>query len=165
MIDQLTQTLSGALTDLAEAAVRKCAVFAVIGLVLLTGAGFLLAAVYMALAASFGAIVAAITLGGTLITLGLIALAIIMQRDPGDAIDRPAKDETSSERDAREDDVLFDLLIHSAMTGYATGQGNHSKMKTGFDQMVTDLDALGVFGRKPDVREPDARTTDTTKAG
>ena len=55
MIDQLTDSLA----DLARAAARKCAAFAAIAIVMLIGAGFLLAAIYMALAASFGAIAAA----------------------------------------------------------------------------------------------------------
>ncbi|MBX2831129.1 MAG: hypothetical protein KTR23_08135 [Rhodospirillales bacterium] len=144
MIDQLTDRIA----DLAKAAARKCAVFAVIGIVMLIGAGFLLGAVYMGLAASFGAIAAATALGGTLIALALVTLAIMLQRDPGDGIDHAVNGEEQAANTKRaEDDALFDLLIHSAMAGYATGQGNKPRMQTGFDQMVTDLNALGVFDR------------------
>lgn len=47
MIDQLTDIL----VDQAKAAVRKGAAFAAIAIVMLIGAGFLLAAIYMAIAA------------------------------------------------------------------------------------------------------------------
>jgi len=141
MIDQLTDIL----VDQAKAAVRKGAAFAAIAVVMLIGSGFLLAAVYMAIAASFGAIAAAMAIGGTLVTLGLVALAIILQRDPGDAVDPAALNDGAAPKQKTEDDMLFDLLVHSAMTGYATGQGNKPRMQSGFDQMVTDLAELGVF--------------------
>ena len=141
MIDQLTDILA----DQAKAAARKGAAFAAIAIVMLTGAGFLLAAIYMALAASFGPIAAAMAIGGTMVTLGLVALAIMLQRDPGDAVDQMSAEEQAAEARKSEDDMLFDLLVHSAMTGYATGQGNKPRMQSGFDQMITDLGALGVF--------------------
>ena len=50
MINQLTDIL----VDQAKAAARKGAAFAAIAVVMLVGAGFLLAAIYMAIAASFG---------------------------------------------------------------------------------------------------------------
>lgn len=84
-------------------------------------------------------------IGGTLVTLGLVALAIMLQRDPGDAVDRESPHNEAGQALKSEDDVLFDLLVHSAMTGYATGQGNKPRMQSGFDKMVTDLAALGIF--------------------
>lgn len=141
MIDQLTDIL----VDQAKAAVRKGAAFAVIAIVMLIGAGFLLAAIYMAIAASFGPIAAAMAIGGIMVTLGLVALAIMLQRDPGDAVDPAAVHDDAARRQKTEDDMLFDLLVHSAMTGYATGQGNKPRMQSGFDKMVTDLAALGIF--------------------
>ena len=163
MIDQLTDSLA----DLARAAARKCAAFAAIAIVMLIGAGFLLAAIYMALAASFGAIAAATALGGTLVTLGLIALAIILQRDPGDAVDQPNADAQMAAGRKSEDDMLFDLLVHSAVTGYATGQGNKPRMQTGFEQIVGDLEALGVFDRPPGRVDtaPSDENHDTKMAG
>ena len=164
MIDQLTDKIA----VLAKAAARKCAVFVVIGMVILIGAGFLLAAVYMGLAASFGAIAAATALGGTLITLALVALAIMLQRDPGEGIERIAGEEDQAATAKRsEDDVLFDLLIHSAMAGYATGQGNKPRMQTGIDQLVTDLNAIGVFDHAPakDKNTADHSNADTKMAG
>jgi hypothetical protein len=133
------------LVDQAKAAARTGAAFAAIALVMLIGAGFLLAAIYMAIAASFGAIAASMSIGGTMVTLGLVSLAIMLQRDPGDGVDQQAKQDATARKQKTEDDMLFDLLVHSAMTGYATGQGNKPRMQSGFDQMVGDLAALGVF--------------------
>ena len=149
MIEQLTDILA----DQAKAAARKGAVFAAIGVVILIGAGFLLAAVYMALAASFGGVGAALAIGGTLVTLALVALAIVLERDPGDAIDHLATDENAARPRKTEDDVMFDLLVHSAIAGYATGQGNKTRMQSGFDQIITDLVMLGVF--EPPTRQSD----------
>lgn len=165
MMDQLIGALTGSLSDLAKAVAVKCAVFAAVGIVMLVGAGFLMAAIYMALATSFGAIAAATAIGATLITLGLVALAIVMQRDPGAAVHHASGDETAKDRQVREDDILFDLLVHSAMTGYATGQGDKSKMQSGFDQMVTDLNALGVFDRKPSSAATSPDQADRKMAG
>lgn len=159
MIDQLTDRL----TDLAKAAAIKGAVFAAVGAVLLTGIGFLLAAAYMALAASYGAVIAALTVGGTLVTLGLITLAIMMQRDPGEAVDHVDHGDEARSGKKSEDDVLFDLLVHSAMTGYATGQGNRAKMQTGFDQMIGDLGALGVFDPTGSTKPTAATSQDTDR--
>ncbi len=149
MIEQLTDILA----DQAKAAARKGAVFAAIGVVMLIGAGFLLAALYMALAASFGGVAAALAIGGTLVTLALVALAIVLERDPGDAIDHPADDKDASRSRKTEDDVMFDLLVHSAIAGYATGQGDKTRMQSGFDQIITDLGMLGVF--EPPTRQSD----------
>ena len=159
MIDQLTDRL----TDLAKAAALKGAVFAAVGAVLLTGIGFLLAAIYMALAASSGPIVAALTMGGTLVTLGLITLAIMIQRDPREAVDHADQGNADRSGKKSEDDVLFDLLVHSAMTGYATGQGNRSKMQTGFDQMIDDLSVLGVFDPTGSTKLASASPQDTDR--
>ena len=163
MINQLTDIL----VDQAKAAARKGAAFAAIAVVMLVGAGFLLAAIYMAIAASFGPIAAAMAIGGTLMTLGLVALAVMSQRDPGDAVDQISSEEHAAKARKSEDDILFDLLVHSAMTGYATGQGNKPRMQSGFDQMITDLGALGIFdppkGRM-ETRQTD-HETETKKAG
>jgi hypothetical protein len=166
MIGQLAEIL----TDQAKAAAQKGAVFAAIGLVMLIGTGFLLVAIYMAIAASYGDVVAAMTLGGTLVTLSLIALAIMLQGDPGVAVDKPDTHESAAPSKKSEDDVLFDLLVHSAMTGYATGQGNKPRMQAGFDQMVSDLDGLGVFNRatlgtQSGQAEQPNQTSDTKMAG
>jgi hypothetical protein len=158
MIDQLTDIL----VDQAKAAVRKGAAFAVIAVVMLIGAGFLLAAIYMAIAASFGAIAAAMAIGGTLVTLGLVALAIMLQRDPGDAVDPAVLKDGAAPKQKTEDDMLFDLLVHSAMTGYATGQGNKPRMQSGFDKMVIDLAALGVFDPPKGRTETDHTHNDPT---
>ena len=154
MIDQLTDIIA----DQVKAVARKGAAFAAIGVVMLIGAGFLLAAVYMAIAASFGAIAAAMAIGGTLVTLGLVALAIMLQRDPGDAVEHQTTQSDAARKHKSEDDMLFDLLVHSAMAGYATGQGNKPRMQSGFDQMVTDLAELGVFD--PPKGRMEADTTD-----
>ncbi|MDG4719422.1 hypothetical protein P7680_10475 [Thalassospira sp. FZY0004] len=165
MIDHLTDALISALSDVAKTAARKCAVFAAIGIVMMIGGGFVIAAIYMALAASFGAIAAATTLGITLVTLGLIALAVMMQQSPEVAIEPSSESASAGGKSSREDDVLFDLLVHSAMTGYATGQGNKSRMRSGFDQMVTDLNALGLFDRKTTVGQRDEDDADRKMAG
>lgn len=165
MIEQLTDILA----DQAKVAARKCAAFAAIGVVMLIGAGFLLAAIYMAIAASFGAIAAALALGGTLVTLSLVALAIMLQCDPGEGIDQSEAQKKTAQNSKSEDDMLFDLLVHSAMTGYATGQGNKPRMQAGFDQMIDDLGVLGVFdppGPGPqDGERSDTQNTDTKMAG
>ncbi|WP_033069900.1 hypothetical protein [Thalassospira australica] len=165
MIEQLTDILA----DQAKVAARKCAAFAAIGVVMLIGAGFLLAAIYIAIAASFGAIAAALALGGTLVTLSLVALAIMLQRDPGEGIDQSEAQRKTAQNSKSEDDMLFDLLVHSAMTGYATGQGNKPRMQAGFDQMIDDLGVLGVFdppGTGPqDDERSDTQNTDTKMAG
>ena len=150
MIDQLTD----ALTELAKAAAAKLAVFAMIGVVLLIGIGFLLAAAFMAVAAKFGAIAAAVAFGLGMIVLALVGLAIMMQRDPGEFIARPAAEQKPART---EDDVVFDLLIHAATAGYATGQGNKPGMQSGLEQMVDDLNALGVFDRPSQKAEKAAR--------
>ncbi|MEQ8285588.1 hypothetical protein [Thalassospira sp.] len=150
MIDQLTDKL----TELAKAAAARLAVFAVIGLVILIGIGFLLAAAFMAVAAKFGAIAAAVAFGTGLIVLALVALAIMMQRDPGEGIEKP-KAGSDPKATRSDDDVVFDLLIHAATAGYATGQGNNPGMQTGLERMVDDLNALGVFDRPKPRPEPD----------
>ncbi|WP_430475665.1 hypothetical protein ACQ0MK_08645 [Thalassospira lucentensis] len=159
MIDQLTDRL----TELAKAAAARLAVFAVIGLVILIGVGFLLAAAFMAVAAKFGAIAAAVAFGTGLVVLALVALAIMMQRDPGEGIEQPEAN-ADPKATRSDDDVLFDLLVHSATTGYATGQGDKSRMQTGFDQMITDLNALGVFDRKPSAPQSDQNEQPTEDA-
>ncbi|MCC9623121.1 hypothetical protein LPB41_15625 [Thalassospira sp. MA62] len=172
MIDQLIDRIS----DMAKAAAAKCAVFAIIALVMLIGVGFLLSAVYMAIAQSFGAIAAASAVGGTLIVLGLVALAIMMQRDPGASVEIPTEAETADQKRQKEDAVLMDLLMHAATAGYATGQGDKSRMQAGFDQIITDLTILGVFdptGRSDDLndhgaapdRHQDRHDDDTKMAG
>lgn len=80
MIDQLVE----AITEIAKAAAVKLAVFAVIGVTILIGIGFLLAAVFIYLAAQFGTLGAALGLGTVLVALGLVALAIVLQRDTSD---------------------------------------------------------------------------------
>ena len=169
MIDQLIEKLTDLITDLAKAAAARLAVFAVIGLTFLIGIGFLLAAAFMAVAAKFGAIAAAVAFGGGLIVIALVGLAIMAQRDPGEGIAKQTAD-APQKAGRSEDDVLFDLLLHAATTGFATGQGNKPHMQTGFDQMMTDLGARGFFDRpmsKP-VPKPEQDTDpdeDTKTAG
>tara|TARA_R110000868_G_scaffold16933_4_gene75168 strand:- start:51259 stop:51798 length:540 start_codon:yes stop_codon:yes gene_type:complete len=139
MIDQI----SNAIAEMAKAAAARLAVFAAIALVILTGIGFLIAAIFMYLAAQFGALGAALGLGSVFVALGLVALAIMLQKDPSDAIDQPIAGEHGTKR--REDDVLLDMVIHAAKAGFATGQGDKARMQNGFDQLVTDFSDLGLF--------------------
>ncbi len=160
MIEQFTAKL----TARAKTAAARLAVFAVIGLVLLIGGGFLVAAAFMVVAAKFGAIAASVAFGVGLIVLSLVALAIMMQRDPGEGIEKPkAKPDRKATRN--DDDVLFDLLIHAATTGYATGQGDRPRMQTGFDHMLTDLNALGIFDRHARKGQSDESQSDGADDG
>ena len=165
MIDQLTDAIG----EMARAAAIKLAAFAAIGLIVLTGIGFLLAAAYVGLAAKFGAIAAATGIGAGLIALGLVALAVMMQRDPSDAV---AKQNGSAKAPARSEDVmLFDMLIHAASAGYATGQGDPKRMQAGLDKLARDLSDLGAFdfpnaaGNDDADRPAPAPSTDTKMAG
>ncbi|GGA46397.1 hypothetical protein [Pelagibacterium lentulum] len=56
------------------------AIYVVLALVGLTGLGFLLAAAFMAVAAATNPLVAALILGGALLTVSAIAFAIMVQR-------------------------------------------------------------------------------------
>ncbi|WP_404420280.1 hypothetical protein [Thalassospira australica] len=162
MIDQLVEAITG----IAKAAAVKLAVFAVIGVTILIGIGFLLAAVFIYLAAQFGALGAALGLGTVLVALGLVALAIVLQRDPSDGIARADKAKTGTARS--EDALLFDMLIHAAHAGYATGQGDKSQMQDGFERLFADLSDLGAFDRPfsdPETGEKDRETADTKMAG
>ncbi|KEO53776.1 hypothetical protein [Thalassospira permensis] len=162
MIDQLVE----AITEIAKAAAVKLAVFAVIGVTILIGIGFLLAAVFIYLAAQFGTLGAALGLGTVLVALGLVALAIVLQRDPSDGIAR--QDKAGADPARSEDALLFDMLIHAARAGYATGQGDKSQMQDGFERLFTDLSDLGAFDRPvsdPEAGEKDRETADTKMAG
>ncbi|PTC01198.1 hypothetical protein C9975_03390 [Thalassospira xiamenensis] len=172
MIDQLVE----AITEIAKAAAVKLAVFAVIGVTILIGIGFLLAAVFIYLAAQFGTLGAALGLGTVLVALGLVALAIVLQRDPSDGIAREDKAGAKPARD--EDAVLFDMLIHAARAGYATGQGDKRQMQDGLERLFADLSALGVFDRPvgattspaeqpgtPDQPENSSTTSESKMAG
>lgn len=171
MIDQLVE----AITDIAKAAATKLAVFAVIGVTILIGIGFLLAAVFIYLAAQFGTLGAALGLGTVLVALGLVALAIVLQRDPSEGIAREDKARTDPAR--REDALLFDMLIHAARAGYATGHGDKRQMQDGLERLFADLSALGLFdrsvgspgtGKQPDQTEKSENSsniTDTKMAG
>ncbi|KZD00554.1 MULTISPECIES: hypothetical protein [Thalassospira] len=172
MIDQLVE----AITEIAKAAAVKLAVFAVIGVTILIGIGFLLAAVFIYLAAQFGTLGAALGLGTVLVALGLVALAIVLQRDTSDGIAREDKAGAKPARD--EDAVLFDMLIHAARAGYATGQGDKRHMQDGLERLFADLSALGVFDRPvgattspaaqpgtPDQPENSSTTSESKMAG
>ena len=158
MIDQLVE----AITEIAKAAAVKLAVFAVIGVTILIGIGFLLAAVFIYLAAQFGTLGAALGLGTVLVALGLVALAIVLQRDPSDGIAREDKAGAKPARD--EDAVLFDMLIHHDPDEYKTVVTNHVcpyHQRNPFDRAYAGCTCSGSYSqvrRDPEeVREIKAR--------
>ena len=67
--------------------------------------------------------------------------------------------------------MLFDMLIHAASAGYATGQGDPKRMQAGLDKLARDLSDLGAFdfpnsaGNDDADRPAPASATDTKKAG
>ncbi|PKR55562.1 phage holin family protein [Thalassospira marina] len=150
MIDQLIEAIG----DMAQAAAARLAAIAMIGLVILVGAGFLLAAVYMGLAAHFGPIVSALTIGIVLIVLGLVACAIWFGKSP--TFER--EEEAQQRRTPRtEDDIIMDLLVDAAQAGFATGQGDKRAMHQGFERILQDLDGLGAFERQQQVADAIAK--------
>lgn len=141
MIDQLI----AAIGDMAQAAAARLAAIAAIGLVILVGAGFVLAAIYMALAAHVGAVTAALSIGVVLIVLGLVAAAIWFGKSPTFETEKPTHPHKANRT---EDDVILDLLIDAARAGFATGQGDKQGMNQGFERILQDFDGLGAFERQ-----------------
>ncbi|WP_073956638.1 phage holin family protein [Thalassospira sp. TSL5-1] len=148
MINQLIEAIG----DMAQAAAARLAAIAVIGVVMLVGAGFVLASIYMGLAAHVGSVLSALTVGLVLIVLGLVAIAIWFGKSPtyetGEKEKAPG---TAAPRS--EDDMILDLLMDAARAGFATGQGNRSEMNKGFERLLHDLDGLGVFDRRQKIAD------------
>ncbi|WP_114087008.1 phage holin family protein [Thalassospira profundimaris] len=159
MIDQLIEAIG----DMAQAAAARLAAIAVIGVVMLVGAGFVLASIYMGLAAHVGPVVSALTVGLVLIVLALVAIAIWFGKSP--AYETGEKQKTPGTAAPRsEDDMIMDLLIDAARTGFATGQGNKAAMNKGFESLFRDLDGLGVFDRRQTVADALERAEKAQKA-
>ena len=141
MIDQLIDAIG----DMAQAAAARLAAIAVIGLVMLVGSGFVLAGIYMALAAQVGPVVSALTIGIVLIVLGLAVAAIWFGKSPTFSQDKPGQ---TPKAGRTEEDVIIDLLMDAARAGFATGQGDKKAMNQGLERVLQDLHGLGTFERQ-----------------
>ena len=148
MINQLIEAIG----DMAQAAAVRLAAIAMIGMVMLVGAGFILASIYMGLAAHVGPVLSALIVGLVLIVLGMVAIAIWFGKSPTfDTGDKEQAPGTAAPRS--EDDMIIDLLINAAKAGFATGQGNKPAMNKGFESLFRDLDGLGVFDRRQNIAD------------
>ncbi len=148
MINQLIEAIG----DMAQAAAARLAAIAMIGMVMLVGAGFILASIYMGLAAHVGPVLSALIVGLVLIVLGMVAIAIWFGKSPTfDTGDKEQAPGTAAPRS--EDDMIIDLLINAAKAGFATGQGNKPAMNKGFESLFRDLDGLGVFDRRQNIAD------------
>ncbi|WP_085585996.1 phage holin family protein [Thalassospira mesophila] len=141
MIDQLIDAIG----DMAQAAAARLAAIAIIGLVMLVGTGFVLAAIYMGLAAQVGPVVSALTIGVVLIVLGLVTMAIWFGKSPTFEQDKP---DNAHKAGRTEDDIIIDMLMDAAKAGFATGQGDKNGMSQGFERILQNLDGLGTFERR-----------------
>ena len=142
----MTGPLIEALGELARAAAMKIVFGAVAGLLFVAGAGFVLAAGYMTLAAKFGAIAAAMSLGVLLLVMGLVVLAVMV--DNGSATDHgnpDAEADTEKRREADEETLIMELLGDAAIAGYATGQGDTNRLRRHFETALQRLALLGAF--------------------
>lgn len=139
----MTGPLIEALGELARAAAMKIVFGAVAGLLFVAGAGFVLAAGYMTLAAKFGAIAAAMSLGVLLLVMGLVVVAVMV--DNGSTADPDAEADTDKRREADEETLIMELLSDAAIAGYATGQGDTNRLRRHFETALQRLALLGAF--------------------
>lgn len=141
----MTGPLIEALGELARAAAMKIVFGAVAGLLFVAGAGFVLAAGYMTLAAKFGAIAAAMSLGVLLLVMGLVVLAVMVDNGSATDHDADAEADTEKRREADEETLIMELLSDAAIAGYATGQGDTNRLRRHFETALQRLALLGAF--------------------